>query len=302
MLANSTVRPHISTYALYREEPSQNDPEFVHIEEIKSRARLFDWTIGLHVHPQMYQLVYVQDGNVRAHFDGQVFESAGPCIFTIPASVAHGFEFERGRTRGHVITLSRLLLADERLSGNTLVQEELMPSAQLIPLTDHEQDRNFIEQTIELLVHEYNRNEPGKQQLFECLILSLLIKLGRHLKTSHQERSEDHYESRYRQLCGLIEKHYREHQPCQFYADILCTTPIGLNRACRAISGKSVVDLIQDRLALEAQRLLIYSSAPVSLIAYELGFSDPAYFSRFFKRRVGTSPSAFRENRHQGQN
>jgi AraC family transcriptional activator of pobA len=48
----------------------------------------------------------------------------------------------------------------------------------------------------------------------------------------------------------------------------------------------------QDRLALEAQRMLIYSSAPVSLIAYELCFSDPAYFfSRFFKRRIGTTPS-----------
>jgi AraC family transcriptional activator of pobA len=45
--------------------------------------------------------------------------------------------------------------------------------------------------------------------------------------------------------------------------------------------------------------MLIYSSAPVSLIAYELGFSDPAYFSRFFKRRIGTTPSVFREHREQ---
>ena len=289
--------PGISTYALYSEEPSLKDPEFFHIEDIKSRARLFHWNIGLHTHPRMFQLVYVRSGGVKAHLDGKDYQLEGPCIFTIPPSVAHGFTFEQDVTIGYVITLSRLILGDDGLNRSSAIHDDLMRQSQMIQLLEHPNDQRFIDQTIEHLVYEYNNNEPGKQQLFECQLFSLLIKLGRHFHASHRQRPEGRYEARYHQLCELIEKHYREHQPCQFYADTLCTTPIGLNRACKAVSGKSAGDLIQDRLALEAQRMLIYSSAPVSLIAYELGFSDPAYFSRFFKRRVGITPSVFREHR-----
>lgn len=68
------LAPHtmagISTYTLYKEEPSFSDPEFFHIEDIKSRARLFNWSIGAHSHPKMYQLVYVRSGRVQSRIDG----------------------------------------------------------------------------------------------------------------------------------------------------------------------------------------------------------------------------------------
>ena len=156
-----------------------------------------------------------------------------------------------------------------------------MRSAHAILLCDHQADQLFIDQTLEQLVYEYSHNQPGKQQLFECLLFSVLIKMGRHLHANRRQRSVSQYETRYQQLCELIEKHYREHQSCQFYAEALCTTTIGLNRACKAVASKSAGDLIQDRLALEAQRMLIYSSAPVSLIAYELGFLTQPTFRAF---------------------
>ncbi len=290
----------ISTYALYKEEPSRQDPEFFHIEDIKSRARLFDWTINVHSHPQMYQLVYVRQGQVRVHLNGQEQELTGPCLFTLPPGVVHGFAFERDITLGYVITLSRLLMLDERFQRTFPFHQELMQSVQTIPLGNQPEDLAFINQVTEELAREYQGNATGKQQLFEWLLYSLLIKMGRLVSASGQAPAEDRYSIRYRKLCDLIEQHYREHHPCQFYADALCTTPIGLNRACQAVAGKSVGELLQDRLALEAQRMLIYSTAPVAVIAYDLGFSDPAYFSRFFKRRVGSSPSTFREHRDQG--
>ena len=133
--------------------------------------------------------------------------------------------------------------------------------------------------------------------MFEWFLYCLLMRLGRRVHDWRKPAVEDRYEQRHRRLCGLIEKHYREHLPHTEYASKLCTTTVGLNRACQAVTGKCLSELIQDRLVLEAQRCLIYSSATVAQIAYGLGFSDPAYFSRFFKRRVGSSPRAFREKR-----
>jgi AraC family transcriptional activator of pobA len=91
-----------------------------------------------------------------------------------------------------------------------------------------------------------------------------------------------------------VEEHYQEHWDIAEYAQALTMTLPTLNRLCRQFSGKGALDLIQDRLLLAARRHLIYTDASVEAIAFGLGFQDPAYFSRFFKRRAGVAPGQFR--------
>jgi AraC family transcriptional activator of pobA len=62
--------------------------------------------------------------------------------------------------------------------------------------------------------------------------------------------------------------------------------------------GKAPQSLLHDRLMLEAKRNLLYTTLPVSTIAFDLGFNDPAYFSRFFANREGMSPAAYRKLNH----
>lgn len=290
----------ISNYALYSEAQSPDDPEFIHIEDIYSRAQLFDWTINIHIHPRMYQLIYVQTGHARIHIDGEELIEQAPCIITIPPSVVHGFEFGRENTNGSVITVSQLVLLDERFLRDFPFTEEMLRIPQVVPLKHHPEDTRFIERIVAQLGEEYRDNRTGKKQMFEWLLYSLLLKVGRLIDAAHRSRDEDHYERLYRQLVQLVERHYREHLPTTYYAEQLHTTTTSLNRAGTAVADKNVSELLHDRLTLEAQRMLIYSSIPVSLIAYDLGFSDPAYFSRFFKRRTGVAPSTFREMRDRG--
>lgn len=288
----------ISTYALYSEEQSLGDPEFIHIEDIRVRAELFDWNINIHVHPKMFQVIYVKTGSVRIHIDGLEQEEQAPCLITVPSNVVHGFNFSEESASGSVVTVAQLLFADEEFQRKFPFYEELMRSAHILTLTQDDEDRPFIEQQLEEMAREYSAQYVGKTSMFEWLLFALLLRIGRKLQ-SHFEPHEtgSRYEQRYQTLCELIEKHYREHLPATQYAEMLHTSLMGLNRACSAVSGKSVGELLQDRLILEAQRFLIYTAAPASLIAYDLGFKDPAYFSRFFKRRVGLSPGAFRNQR-----
>jgi len=65
----------------------------------------------------------------------------------------------------------------------------------------------------------------------------------------------------------------------------------------RRYAGQSAQALVHQRQLLEAKRLLVYSSMTLSQIADALQFSEPAYFSRFFKRLTGQTPSAFRQQR-----
>ncbi|HEY8356307.1 MAG TPA: AraC family transcriptional regulator [Ramlibacter sp.] len=67
-----------------------------------------------------------------------------------------------------------------------------------------------------------------------------------------------------------------------------------LARACRATTGRTAKDAVDQRMALEAKRLLVHSDASVATIASKLGFSEPTNFVKFFRRLTGTSPLAFR--------
>ncbi|MBL6430691.1 MAG: helix-turn-helix domain-containing protein [Alphaproteobacteria bacterium] len=75
----------------------------------------------------------------------------------------------------------------------------------------------------------------------------------------------------------------------------LAVTAPHLSRVCRQARGRSASALIRDRQMLEARRLLAYTQIRVAEIAYELGYSDPAYFSRVFAAHTGLSPRAFRQ-------
>jgi len=92
----------------------------------------------------------------------------------------------------------------------------------------------------------------------------------------------------------LIERHFREHHRPAEYARRLRITVGHLNHLARRHLGRSAGVVIRERLALEARRRLLHTDATAAEVAYELGFKDPAYFARFFKRETGSSPSALR--------
>jgi len=78
------------------------------------------------------------------------------------------------------------------------------------------------------------------------------------------------------------------------YADALGITPSHLNAICQRVSGKSTLDLIHARMVLAARRELAYTERNISSVAHDLGFADPSYFTRFFKRETGMTPGDFR--------
>ena len=81
------------------------------------------------------------------------------------------------------------------------------------------------------------------------------------------------------------------------YARHLDVSVSMLRGACLKVARKPPLRLIEDRILLEAKRLLLYSDMTIAETAYSLGFDDPAYFSRVFSRNVRQSPRAFREQR-----
>jgi AraC-like DNA-binding protein len=96
------------------------------------------------------------------------------------------------------------------------------------------------------------------------------------------------------ELRELVEKHYRRlHAPAD-YADLLHTTPKALGRAVKAHLGKTLTELIQERVLNHAKWELLHTLRPVKEVAREVGYDDELYFSRLFKKATGRSPTEFR--------
>lgn len=100
----------------------------------------------------------------------------------------------------------------------------------------------------------------------------------------------------------LVKQQYKELKQVMQYADQLNITPLYLNEVMKEITGFPASYWIQQEVILEAKRLLYYTTLDVKQVAYELGFEDHTYFSRFFKKNAGTTALAFRKENHDMSN
>ncbi len=98
------------------------------------------------------------------------------------------------------------------------------------------------------------------------------------------------------QFIGLVNSHFSEYKSPKEYAEKLSITPNYLNSICNAVLDKKAGEIIQDRVILEAKKMLSYTSLTVSELSYQLGFNDNSYFGRYFRKATGLPPEQFRKN------
>jgi len=98
-----------------------------------------------------------------------------------------------------------------------------------------------------------------------------------------------------RRLRRLIEKKFKTQPTVAALAKALGVTPGHLSEVAKKLTGATVRELVEQRTLLEAKRLLVHSELTISEIAYGLGYEDPSYFARSFRRAAGKSPGDFRE-------
>ena len=285
----------IPRFFLYGDEYAPSGAEFFHIEEVRSRSERYDWSIGLHTHPGLCQLVFFLDGSGIVSLDEGRSQVKSPAVVAIPPGVVHGFDFVPG-TYGYVLTLAEALLFSGAGQAGQVFHEMLFNRAVVIALTEHKATTENVTQLLRQVDAEFRTSEPGRTLMVGWLVCSILMQLTRRLTSSRAavstvEHARRELFARYR---TLVEAHYTEQWPVRRYAQELHTTESTLNRICHEAAGCTAFNILQDRMVLEARRKLTYVAAPVSRLAYELGFQDPAYFCRFFRKHTGMTPSEFR--------
>lgn len=140
-----------------------------------------------------------------------------------------------------------------------------------------------------------------KEQAIGSLLKLLLIECNNFCNISfdHSQNIETG-NTIYKNFKNLVDKNHAQWHATSDYANELFITPDHLNRVVKSLIGKTAKELIQSRISIAAKRMLYFSDLSSKEIGYELGFSEPANFSAFFKNCTGKSPSEFKRNKNIG--
>ncbi len=280
----------VPNFFLYGEAPRADIARFLHLEALDDRSRPSEWTIRPHAHTSLNHLFFIIQGAGEVRIEDKASPFKAPAVFVIPAGVIHAFAFE-AESAGSVLTISGPYLAEVAGRDPALTAVFARPA-----VLDAGEESESVAQFLRQLGRELTWAAPAHEAAVEACLLGLLVASLRLIaRSTPQDRPtagrQAELTARFR---GLIEQRYREHPPLEAYARDLGVSVSQLRTACLKSAAAPPLRLIQERLMLEARRLLIYTSLTVAQVAYSLGYDDPAHFSRGFAQHAGCSPRAFR--------
>ncbi|WP_233809569.1 helix-turn-helix domain-containing protein [Paraburkholderia sp. HP33-1] len=282
----------IPVFMLYGEGPDWSTLDLLHCESIPERSRVHDWEIRRHTHADLAQLLYVQKGVAEIEIEGEKTRIDTPSVQVVPPMCVHGFQFSP-EVDGYVITIAAPLV-------NWLQQQIDAPRSVLEHPACYSvgEDLPYLNTLCSRLNQEYGLPAPSRDLMLRSLVSALVVWVSRQGQQGEERgESQDRGHAHLKAFSDLIEQHYREHLPISRYAEHLRVTPVYLNMVCQRIAGKSALALVHQRLLLEAKRSLTYTSLNINQVSDFLGFTEPAYFTRFFKRFTGVTPNAFRKRK-----
>lgn len=287
-------RAPVPRFFLYGEPPRDPHEQFVHVETIAARSKLYDWHIRPHGHGGLHQVLVIFSGGGAMQAETQRVPFDAPALLTVPAGVVHGFRF-LPETEGYVVTFAEALFRD--LARQERSFPALFTAARCASLSGDPAEEQELASALPKLKRELAWQAPASTAAIIALLTTILVSAVRAL---HQPEvgvlasgnARAALVARFREK---IEAHLRLGLTVAQYAKTLNVTPAQLRAATLEVTGKPPVRVLDERILLEAKRTLTYTNMTIAETAYSLGFSDPAYFSRFFSKLAGESAAAFRK-------
>jgi AraC-like DNA-binding protein len=205
---------------------------------------------------------------------------------------------QAGAEPGYFIFYNRdfycIQLHDDEVACDGLLFNNI---ANMPMITVTKEEDVFIQYLFSQMENEFNLNDTSQEEMIRTYLKQLFIKSARLWKKQHldtivtQQNNELEF---FRKFTRLVDTHYKEKHSVSDYAELLSMASKTITHKFKRLQLLQPNEIIKNRLVLEAKRLLVHTSMTAKEIAYELGYDDPAYFSRQFILKTGESPSNFR--------
>ncbi len=287
-------------FHLYGDPPDDQAFDFIHVETIASRSSAHDWVIRAHRHRNLFQVLLIKRGGGAMTFEAASIPFAAPCAALVPPTVAHGFHFEPRVTDGWVISFTEDVgAALGGRSGEALARLKALAAQQpVVPLAAAGELARLSALAGELQEERFLARE-GFAIAMRGLLALIAVEVARLAASRVRSGTVtlEPADPTVAALRGLVEEHFRKERQLAFYAEKLAMTVDRLNDHVKRATGVTAGHLIRQRVLTEAKRQLVFTIQPIHEIAYDLAFSDPSHFTRFFRKQTGTTPQDFRAAR-----
>lgn len=245
-----------------------------------------------------YEMLFITNGTGFHIIDSNKYKINPPGIFFLSPGQAHKLELSRD-IEGFIFLFASEFYLLHHSNPNRLLEFPFFFSVeQKNPPLDL-RDAGQVEFIKSLFIQGCNemQQDSGNRDEIIHRILDLLLLLCDKLypeKNTSINKTKGHL--LVKQFLYLIENNYQNNLRVNDYAELLAITPNHLTQMVRHVTGKTSIELLQDKIVLEIKRLLLYTQLNVTEVAELLHFADQSYFTKFFKKYTGVTPIQYRKN------
>lgn len=278
-------------------EYAQVDASFV-VSGLCELGNPFFDQIGVPHRHDFYTIYWIKSGKLLHTIDATTYEVTQNTLFFVAPGQVHNIQATE-RIEGYMIAFRDAFMCLKDQTQVSGINSGLFFNSQfssVIHLND-EQEKD-IDAVVRLMMKELTTQEPEYEMAIHGLLRYFLV-LASRIKGENvaisPEQHAMHNSSIFLKFKNLIEEKYQTLKTVSDYAGLLHIKPVLLNEISKQLSGITAGEHIRNRVILEAQRYLYNTDLTAKEIAYKLGFDDPHYFSRFFKKYTSQSPSEFKD-------
>lgn len=237
-----------------------------------------------------FEIVWLKNEDPLHDTKNENFEIKGDWIYLIPPYRVH--QVNKAGKNGELLSFKREVLEEDDKEFLLDIFKIFNVQGEFSCLRLEEEAAADLGNVFQLLNDEYQKTADDLV-IVKAILKVFLLKL---IKVKEQQfTGHDIHQKRVYEFLMLLESNYLEVRNTDFYAGKLGISSKRLNQILKGKLGKTGMELIHDRIILEAKRMIIHSEQTIKEIAYELGFSDRPYFSRFFKKQTDQTPDEFQK-------
>lgn len=243
-----------------------------------------------------YSLLFVEKADGKIVLDNHVLRLDESKVICIKPNSVCSIDINRSAS-GILICFSESFFS-LRYNNNVLYQFSFLKkdSDYFVRLNQHQTEWWIT--LIRLMSEEMGHVQKGRDKVLRSYLNILLFALDRKFNRHATLEKFNSKEEKILHFEKMLEESFTHHKTPSFYAQQLHITTNYLNKLCHEYRGVTGGELIRKRIAIEAQRLLYYTTLSVSEVAHKLGFESPSYFITFFRKNTGFTPETFRKNNH----
>lgn len=241
-----------------------------------------------------YKIFWIKEGKGTYNIDFKSYSFEDGVLFFLSPGQVFSVDSENIK-EAYQLSFTRdfycIQTHDAEVSCNGVLFNNVYETPFVTPSTKDIKKLDFLLQN---LIEEFELEETAQYDMLQSLLKQFIVYSVR-IKKEHDVVNEDVETKLFKDFSLLVEQNFKKLHSVTDYANRLGLSPKSLTKHFQKIGTQTPSDFIKNRIVTEAKRHLLYTDKAIKFVAFDLGFNDPAYFSRFFTKATGESPKQFQK-------